>query len=209
MLIFNIFKQSSLELKNIRCVVTTALFIAISVVLQALTIYVTPFLRVNFSFVGSAAVGMLFGPVVSVMSAATADILGYFVQQSGQPFNPWFTLISMLGGLINGLLLYKIDFGIMTPKDIFKKKLNKSEFSAIFRVVLARTLIVSICYVILNTIVLQHMGQIPVVDNIWFTYVPRIIKNAALLPVEILISIFVLIPVQQSYKRIYLKKGAI
>ena len=70
------------------------------------TIYVTPDIKIGFSFLASELAYLLFGPVVGMFYGGAADILKYFVKPVG-PFFPGYTLDAMLSGLIYGMFLYK------------------------------------------------------------------------------------------------------
>ena len=65
----NLFQQSAKELKNPKSLVTTAMLIAIGVVLSAYaTIRFTPDFQVSFGFLASGMIAQLFGPVVNAMA---------------------------------------------------------------------------------------------------------------------------------------------
>ena len=74
----NIFSSSLKELKSTRCLALTALLIAINIALDllGLTIKLPPNLRIGFGFLCNAAVGMLFGPAVSMMAGVCTDEIG-------------------------------------------------------------------------------------------------------------------------------------
>ncbi len=65
MAFFRNFKKSFEELKSIRCLTVTALLIGVSVALKFVMIMPSETLKISFAFVGLAAIGMLYGPVVA------------------------------------------------------------------------------------------------------------------------------------------------
>lgn len=76
---FSLFKSSFLELKQLRTITISGVFIALSIVLRALSIQITTDIRITFSFIGIAVIAMLFGPVVGGMSAFAVDFFRFFV----------------------------------------------------------------------------------------------------------------------------------
>ncbi|WP_244833447.1 folate family ECF transporter S component [Clostridium sp. BJN0001] len=97
--------MSTKELKSVRNLVLAGLLISLKLIFSMFTLYVSPMLRISFTFMPSAFIGMLLGPSVGAMSGAIGDILCYVVRPSG-PFNPAFTLISILSGFIYGVVFY-------------------------------------------------------------------------------------------------------
>ena len=68
MVVFNSFKRSFHELRNIRCLATVGVFIAIFVVLDGFcSIRIGDFLKINFAYLALATIGMLFGPAVGLL----------------------------------------------------------------------------------------------------------------------------------------------
>ncbi len=111
----NIFVRSLHELKSTRCLALTALLIAINIALDllGLTIKLPPNLRIGFGFLCNAAVGMLFGPVVGMMSGVCTDVLGYFAGNLTMgAYFPGYTLTAITAGLFWGLWLYPRKFSV-------------------------------------------------------------------------------------------------
>ncbi len=119
MAILRMFKDSALELKKLRCITVTAMLIALNLALKTATINVTDDLKISFSFLALAAIGMLFGPTVSFLSGAVTDILGLLIANTIGAFNPLFTLVEAVGGMLYGLFLYRLK-PIKFDKDTFK-----------------------------------------------------------------------------------------
>lgn len=119
MAILRMFRDSALELKRLRCITVTAMLIALNLALKSVTVYVTDDLKISFSFLALAAIGMLFGPTVSFLAGAVTDILGLLIANTIGAFNPLFTLVEAVGGMLYGLFLYKLK-PIKFDKETFK-----------------------------------------------------------------------------------------
>lgn len=119
MAFFRMFKDSALELKSLRCITVTAMMIALNLALKSVTIYVTDDLKISFSYLALATIGMLFGPTVGFFAGAVTDILGLLVQQMMSAFNPLYTLVEATGGLLYGLFLYRLQ-PVKFNKEMFK-----------------------------------------------------------------------------------------
>ena len=77
------FQDSFHELKDIRALATTAMFLAIAVVLGFYSLQVTDFIKISFSFIADEMTGMMFGPVVGAVMGAAADLVKYLVHPTG------------------------------------------------------------------------------------------------------------------------------
>lgn len=184
---FSLFSDSAKELKQLRCIVVTGLLIAISMAIESIQI-VTPFFKINFTFLAFAAIGMLFGPTVAFFSGALCDILGYIVRPDGA-FIPVYILIAMLQGLIYGILLYKKD-----TKKLF------------VLIIIARLLDVVIINLCLNTYFNMYYGFIPQVP-LWTAISARALKNFLELLADIPLLYAVLPAVYTAYNRVFVKKA--
>lgn len=118
-------------------------------------------IQISFGFVPLAFGSMLFGPLIGGVGGALGDIIGTIVAPKG-PYLPGLTLDVFLAGMIYGLFLYK------KPKTILRISLA----------VLCITVFVNIG---LNTYWLTFL-----LGKGYMALLPaRIIKNAAMLPVQI------------------------
>lgn len=198
---FSLFSDSAMELKKVSTLTVSGLFIALSVVLRNLTINVSADLRINFAFIGIMIIGMLYGPIVSVLGSVSIDIIGYFLDGfKARDYNFALLLVKIISGLIYGIMLYK-------------KATNKS---LIVNTVVARIIVVLICQLILNSIVLYYCYQnknFPFMSSsewsafgIWM--LPRLIKNGIMLPIEIALSVMILPIAKQSYIKVFKRKTA-
>ncbi|MBQ8434441.1 MAG: folate family ECF transporter S component [Oscillospiraceae bacterium] len=87
---------------NARVLVVTALFIAMSIVLgKFLSITAGP-VRISFENLTVLMSGIMFGPVIGLVTGAAADIIGCILY--GYAINPIITLGASLIGLISGIV---------------------------------------------------------------------------------------------------------
>ena len=158
MAFFRNFKKSFEELKSIRCLTVTALLIGVSVALKFVMIMPSETLKISFAFVGLAAIGMLYGPVVAGLAGVVTDVIGFLVKPTGA-FSPIFTLVEVAGAVIYGIFLYglnpvKLDF---SSRSAFFGGLKTNGFQ-VFRIFMAKFCVNLFCNVFLNTIAMVIMG---------------------------------------------------
>mgnify|MGYP000946199307 CR=1 FL=1 len=160
MAFFRNFKKSFEELKSIRCLTVTALLIGVSVALKFVMIMPSETLKISFAFVGLAAIGMLYGPVVAGLAGVVTDVIGFLVKPTGA-FSPIFTLVEVAGAVIYGIFLYglnpvKLDF---SSRSAFFGGLKTNGFQ-VFRIFMAKFCVNLFCNVFLNTLCLTVLyGQ--------------------------------------------------
>ncbi len=202
---FNIFKDSAMELTGkgkITCIVMTALFIALSMSIEAFTIEI-PFAKINFAYIAIAAIGMLYGPTIGFFAGGICDILGYMVHPDGA-FLPAYTLIAMVQGLIYGIVVYRRWGNInITVKNGKGKRLT--EFAV--RIVAARLLDVVIVNLFLNTAANLHYGFIPS-QAYSAAIIARLAKNALQLCADIPILLVILPVIMGAYMKVFGKRQA-
>ena len=103
----SVLKESAENMKKTRVMVTCAMLLAVSVVLNyAFPIYIATSSRVTFGFLAIVACGYLFGPSPAMLTAVLSDIVVFVLRPTGFYF-PGYTITAALGGLIYGLILYK------------------------------------------------------------------------------------------------------
>lgn len=184
----NMFLSSAKTLSSVKNVSLCAMFMALAVVLEMLTI-TTPLLKISFSFLMFALCGLMFGPTVGMIFGASVDLLGVMV--TGQaPYLP-LTVVAALSGLMYGLLLYR------PAPDTLKASMP------LWRILVAQTLNNMVCNVILNTAciaLLMNKGYLAIIGM-------RLVKNFILLPFEVLLLTFVIRTVEKVGKRfIFIQK---
>ena len=188
MVVFNNFKRSLGELRNIRCITTVAVFIAIFVVLDGFcSVRIGDFLKINFAYLALAVIGMLFGPAVGALAGFACDLVGYLVNPIGG-FIPWLALITALEGMIYGLFLYSF-----VPDKSVKQYI---------KILAARLTVAVLCNLLLNTWALYSFGFIGGDGKtLWALIDARIGTNAVGLAIAAVLMPMVLIPVKLAYTR--------
>lgn len=205
MAFFRNFKKSFEELKSICCLTVTALLIGVSVALKFVMIMPSETLKISFAFVGLAAIGMLYGPVVAGLAGVVTDVIGFLVKPTGA-FSPIFTLVEVAGAVIYGIFLYglnpvKLDF---SSRSAFFGGLKTNGFQ-VFRIFMAKFCVNLFCNVFLNTIAMVIMGYFAP-EVFWVKITTRIVKNLTMLPIEVFILLLVLYPVMVAYRAAFREK---
>jgi len=93
------------KLKETKTLAVAAMLVAIGIVLGFFKLPINQLIEIRFGSLPICMAGMMFGPVVGGVVGALVDIGGYLVKPTG-PFFPGFTLSSLVGGVIFGLMLY-------------------------------------------------------------------------------------------------------
>ncbi len=174
----NRIKSSAGEIRNIHSLAMCAVLVALYVAINSASIYITPSLKLTFSYLVLGILGYRFGAVAGTLSGLACDLIAYIVRPAG-PLHLGFTLSTMLTVLVFALFLYGRELRI-------------------WRVILSRTIINLAINIALNTYWLSNLyGKAYIV-----LLFERIIKNIALLPIEIALLWFVLKAFRQIMMRI-------
>ncbi len=174
----NRIKSSAGEIQNIHSLAMCAVLVAVYVAINSASIYITPSLKLTFCYLVLGILGYRFGAVAGTLSGLACDLIAYIVRPAG-PLHLGFTLSTMLTVLVFALFLYKHELRI-------------------WRIILSRTAINLAINIALNTYWLSNLyGKAYIV----LLFV-RIIKNIALLPIEIALLWFVLKAFRQIMMRI-------
>lgn len=201
------FKKSAMELKDVRAITVTALFIALDLAIKSLTVTIMPDLKVSFAFVAKACIGMLYGPTVGFISGTVSDIISFLIKPTGT-FSPLFTLVEATGAMLYGLFLYnirltKIEFG---KKSDFGKSV-KQNGKQIIRIMLAKLSVVVACNLIMTPLALvitqsMEAGTL-VYGSVLMKYPARLLKNAIQYPVDCFMLIILLPIVAVAYNLVF------
>ena len=185
------FRESFKEFKDLRAVVVTGLLIALSMVIESFTINLG-FAKITFAFLAIAAIGMLYGPSVSICAGAICDILGYLVAPDGA-FFPLYTLIGAMQGLIYGVIAYR---------KLSKKTGREFDIEMMIRLVIARVADVVFINLICNTAANFHYGFLRD-KTLGAAIAARVAKNLLELPIDIILIIGVLMAVLKAYTVVF------
>lgn len=107
---FDLFKNSFLELKKTKTIVICGLLLAISLMLNTQALKIEGITIITFSFIANSIAGFLFGPVVSGILGGLTDALTHVINPKGAYFFG-FTFNAILGGVFYGSLLYRKIYG--------------------------------------------------------------------------------------------------
>ena len=199
--ILKMFQGSAKEFTKVRSLVVTAMFVAISMVIESFSIDIV-FAKLNFAFLAIAVIGMLFGPCMGLVAGFACDIVGYLVHPDGA-FLPMYVLVGGLQGLIYGACLYyKMDgYSIAFVNN---KTQKQHDITLYLRAVAARLLDVIVINLLINTRLNLHYGFIP--EEAYSTaIIARVAKNVIELAID-LPMLFVLLPIALlAYQRVFRK----
>lgn len=203
MAFFGSFKKSAAELKDIRCLVVTAMLVALELALKGLTIDVTDNLKVSVAFITKASVGMLYGPTVAFFGGLVSDIIGFIIKPTGT-FSPLFTLQEGFAAMLYGLFLYKLK---LSRKELHDKTLQKQSTIQIMRVVLAKlsvVVLINLLYTPFALVVTNSMaaGEL-VYGSVLTGYPARLLKNAIQFPADCILLIAFLPIVSTAYNLVF------
>lgn len=158
-------KAAAGELKSTKKLVLTALFIALQIALSAFFIPVGANLRIFFTFFITALGGLIYGPVLALIAGLLNDLIGYMVHPSG-PFFWGYILTSMAGALIYALFFYRT------------------------RITIVKIALAKLCVNVFVNIGLNCLWSQMLYGKGYLYYLAKsLVKNIALLPVEIIILV--------------------
>ncbi len=209
MAFFRMFKKSALELKSIRCIVVTALLIALELAIKMATVIrLGPDLKISFAFLAKASIGMLYGPTVGFLAGGVSDVVSFFMKPTGDTFSILFTLQECIASMIYGAFYYKlkmskIEFG---DRSKFRQSI-KDNGKQLLRIIFGKLTVVvaiNLIYTPLALIVSNSMAAGEwVVGSVIVKYPARLIKNAIQFPVDCVLLILVLPVVATAYYAVF------
>lgn len=201
---FSCFTESAKEFTKLRSLTVTAIFIAVSMMIEAFSIDLQ-FIRLNFAFLAIAIISMLFGPCMGLVAGCACDIVGHLVHPVGG-FLPAYVLVAGLQGLIYGICLYyKMDGHSIQFRN--NKTGKERDMTLFLRAILARLLDVVIINLLLNTKLNLHYGFIPE-EAYGAAIVARIAKNVLELALDLPL-LFILLPIAlTAYQRVFQLRNA-
>lgn len=101
------FKQSAMELKEVKGLVCVALLLALRLALgYVTTIQISDNIKIGYTIFPTTLLCMMFGPVAGGIAGGAADLIGFMLKPTGA-FFPGYTLDSIVAGIIYGVSFYK------------------------------------------------------------------------------------------------------
>ncbi|SFB68459.1 folate family ECF transporter S component [Butyrivibrio sp. YAB3001] len=165
------------RLKETKVLTFCGMMGALAIVLgYVATIKFGPYIRIGFSGLPNQVVDYLFGPWIGAIFGGTMDIIKWFVSGDGD-FFPGFTITAMLGAIIYGLFIYN-------------KPLK------LWRIIAAQVSVKIVCNIILNTLWLNLLYS----KAILAILPGRIVSNAVMLPIDVIIMYLLLQVVSKTIK---------
>ncbi len=152
------------ELKNLRSLIVAALMVAIAVVISSFFIPIGDnTLRIYFTFIPMSMIGAVCGPIIGLIAGFASDMIGFMLHQTGAFFFGY-TLSSMIGTMIYGLFLYRKPITVL------------------------RLLLMKLTVNVFVNVGLGSLWNSLIYGKAFIYYMTKsIIKNLAMLPVEVLI----------------------
>lgn len=178
-----LFTDSAKEFANLRSLVTAALLLALHTVLALfVSIQLSDSLRISFSFITNVITGAFFGPVVGFVCGGLGDIIQFIIKPTGA-FNPGLTLDSAIAGMIYGIFFYK-----KFPSKVSERKFKLFDIKFMGRCILGIATDIFIVNIVLSTYWISKLIGTPY----FVLIVPRAIKNIIQLPINVIITYYVL-----------------
>ena len=101
------FREAARDFTDLRKLTLAGILLALSVALQLFTIPLAPGLKIQITFLASAISGVVLGPYLGFLRGAAADLIGFFVANSGGAFYFGYTLSAALGAMVYSLAFYR------------------------------------------------------------------------------------------------------
>lgn len=173
------------EFKSWRTLVFAAVIIAMRVAVKSVKIVIIPgMLNFGFDFIINSAGSMIYGPLVGLLVGAVSDTIGAVLFPVGAYFFP-FIFVEMLSSFIFGLFLYRA-------------KLSS------WRVIASRFAVVVVCNFIVNPLVMTLYNAVTGADPYKFITLARVIKNAAMFPLESVVLVLWLGAISMALYKLHL-----
>ncbi len=161
-------KESAQTFQSVRCLVTSALLVALSIVISSFYIPVGETHRIYFSFLVLGVCALVCGPEMALTCGFVEDIVGFMIHPAG-PFFFGYTISTMLAMLVYALFFFRVRISILR---IFLAKLTVN-------------LVVNVLFGSLWSAMLFSKGYL-------YYLVMGLIKNGAMLVPEVILLIILL-----------------
>lgn len=163
----NYWKNAINEFKGLESLILISVLIALRIVIGMYFINISSNIRIYFTFIIVALSGLIFGPIVGMVSGGISDLIGFMLFPSGA-FFIGYTISAILSGFIFGLFLYRTKI-------------------TIFKLLLSKFLVNFIVNSILGTLWRVIMTSNYTMEYFLLDFIPRLTKNMILLPIEVII----------------------
>lgn len=163
----NYWKNAINEFKALESLILISVLIALRIVIGMYFINISSNIRIYFTFIIVALSGLIFGPIVGMVSGGISDLIGFMLFPSGA-FFIGYTISAILSGFIFGLFLYRTKI-------------------TIFKLLLSKFLVNFIVNSILGTLWRVIMTSNYTMEYFLLDFIPRLTKNMILLPIEVII----------------------
>lgn len=181
---FNLLKNSFLEIKKPKTIVICGFLLAMSLILNTQAIKLDGITLITFSFIANSTAGFLFGPFVAGVLGGTTDVLTHIINPKGSYFFG-FTFNAILGGIIYGIFLYRKIYG--------SKKI-------VLRIIICKIIISIVVNLIFGTLWYSMFA-----GKGFFVLLPgRIVKELIIVPVHCIVMFVILKTVNKVYYQLNL-----
>ena len=102
----NYFKSQFLQLKDIKKFTKCCMLLAAMIAVSYINSYIGNVVKISFTFIFLAIIGMKFGPVICGVIAAIGDIVQFLIKPVG-PYQPLLTMTALFTGILYGAFLFK------------------------------------------------------------------------------------------------------
>ncbi|MCI9041646.1 folate family ECF transporter S component [Dubosiella newyorkensis] len=157
---FVMLKDNARAITNTKVIVGVAMFCALEVILDMFNIYLAPTLRITFGFLATAASCYFYGPYPNMIAGLIMDFIGYAMHPDG-PYFPGYALNAILLAFIFSSFFYE-------------------QPVKVWRVLVARLLVVLINYLFLNSLWMSIMYG----DSFFVLVGARLLKNVIMFPID-------------------------
>ncbi len=197
---FSMFPASARELKKVRTITISAVFMALSVVLRSVAIPLGTDIRITFAFLGIMVIAMLYGPVVAMIANLGTDIIGYLLDGAKmREYNLALAVVVVLDGLIYGMLLYQKHTG---KRLCLWASISRAIVVVVGNLIL-NSCILYVCYVNPSFPFLSGSEW----AGFWTWMAPRILKNVGQFPVDVIMVCILMPIVMKAYDRAFHRKA--
>ena len=172
----NYFYSSAKNLYTLRTLAAIAMMVALGAVLSLLAIPISLMggtKQLSFEYLPFAVVGGFFGPVSGAVFGAAEDVVAALIR--GDEFMPVYTLVSVLRGILFGVILYSPKKTVPSDREIVIRLCTAK---------LADSLIINVCF---NSMIEHVYWGL----DLWVTMLSRLITNGIMFIPQVIVGILI------------------